>query len=563
MKNRSTSPETARFQNKDTVRLLRSLHEFVIAGSGLMLVYGPQGSGKSELLDQFVQNAAQQWRICRLSATGNSDARILQARIASCFDLRHFEIEGRDPAEQLLGRFADIERSMIPILTIDDAERLGDEALEWLGCLLDQAQPVSTGPRIVLFGDQTTDQRLAGAGIKFQHLAIQPLDLHGISDFLSHLLDLSGHPNTFPFSQRQLRRIEKESGGWPGRIQVVAQELLAIEGQGGRGRSLMVLLMLAVLLLGLITFRFFKTNDDVPVATTIAQKTHIIASKEKPPPQSLNSDKTDESTSAQTAVSVADTTPTVVTPVEEESTGSSPAAEHNTPLPLGEALNSAAEQTLHIEGVDWIKRQPRANYTLQVMVASTPATLIELAKGGADATSPMAVASFTQDGRSLSLLLYRSYASRSEAESAAAQVEASFRMRPWIRSFASLPQLTDIGSAPVVASAPSATSTSSVTLAGAAWLWSRNPSHYTIQLLGDGQKSTLHNFVERLHPTGPLAMVRVARDGKAWHLLLAGEYESTAAATAAIAALPDELKSSAPWPRQFSAVQDQMAALSQ
>ncbi|HEY0720117.1 MAG TPA: AAA family ATPase [Gammaproteobacteria bacterium] len=561
MENRLTSPETARFLNKDSVRLLQALHEFVIAGSGLMLVCGPRGSGKSELLDQFVQNSAHHWRLCRTSARANPDGGILLARIANCFDLRLFERGGKDPVAQLHERLADIERSMIPVIAIDDAEQLSDEAVEWLGRLLAQSQP-SSGPRIVLFGDRTTHQRLAGGGIKFHHIEIQPLDLRDIGDFLRHLLHLSGHSGTFPFSQRQLRRIEKESGGWPGRIQGVAQELFAIECYTGQRWRFSVVVVLALLVLGLVIFYFHKTNDVQVMSTgTPPQQSHVAAPAEETTPLLSGTEHhMDETASALPSVSALQAAPAV----EPDLTGGNPATEQSLSPRHDEVLESPAAQAAHIEGVAWIERQPRTNYTLQVMVASAPGTILELAKGAGDTASPMAVASFTQDGRQLSLLLYGSYATRSEAESAATRVEASFRMRPWIRRFAALPALSDSAITPSAASTTSATAstaTSSAAVAGAAWLWSRNPGHYTIQLMGDGQRSSLHNFVARYHPAGPLAMIRVARGGEAWHLLVAGEYESAAEAAAAVAALPDELKARAPWPRQFCSLQDQMAAL--
>ncbi len=566
MKNKQVTPAIARFLSTDTVRLLKALHESVTAGDGLMLVCGPQGSGKSGLLEHFVQNAAQHWRICRASAMANPEGMMLLARIASCFELRLFGKDGKEPVEQLRGRLVEVERAMmIPVIAIDDAERLDDETVAWLVRLLTPAQPPLGGPRIVLFGDHTMPDRLAGIPVNVQRLDILPLDLPGIGDYLRHQLHLTGHSGSFPFSQRQLRRIKKESGGWPGRINSVAQEILAIEGPAGRGHLLSALIVVALFLLGLIILYFVMVPDTPPVGATVARQRapHVVPASDpmaEAAPPIVVPDARPQDGAAQPSVSDPEAATEFAAPAESIAKQRVPAIEQSgMPPQPGAVLASPAVLDGRIEGGGWVAQQSRTNYTLQVMVGSAPGAVIELAQGARDVAAPMAVASFTQEGRQLYLLLYGSYATRGEAEDAAVQVEANFRMRPWIRSFATLPALSDVVVPSAAASAPPPAA-SSEAIAGAAWLWSRNPTHYTIQLLGDGRRGTLHDFVERHHPAGPLAMVRVVRGGAEWHLLLAGDYASAAEAAAAIAALPSEMRGGAPWPRPFSAVQDQMAA---
>lgn len=548
--------------SNDNSRLLRSLHEFVCAGGGMMLVSGPHGSGKSELLEQFVQNAGQSWQICRTSAMANPDGAVLLARIARCFDVRLMDASGKDPATQLSVRLASSQHSLIPVIVIDDAERLSDESLALLTRLLSHSQSVSRDPRIVLFGDSLLAERLAHASINLQRLELLPLDLFGISDYLRYRLQRSGHSGTFPFSMRQLRRIEKESGGWPGRIDSVAHEIITIEGPKGQHRHRVAITVLLVMMT-LIVLYFFVTRDDYqpvisasqPAVASTVQQGDAAAEPQATTIYLAEANETDESPVVQSSAEAVNTTPfdeSVIREGTAEPTQGSVSEQSEVPA-------NVVYATGRVEGAEWIAKQPPAHYTLQVMVASTPGGIIDLAQRAGDTEGPKAVAGFRQDGRLLYLLLQGSYASRSTAEDAAAGVEAVYKVRPWIRRFDALPELFEVPSQPAVPpSTPGNSSDSAV--AGAAWLWSRNPARYTIQLLSDGRKSTLHEYINAHRPAMPLAVVRVDRDGKAWYLLLAGEYGDATEAASAIAKLPATMRGATPWPRTFAAVQDEMVA---
>lgn len=560
MENRPPVQTIVQYINHDMVRLLQALHEFVIAGSSLMLVSGPHGSGKSHLLEQFVQGASPRYRICRTSATVNPDGTVLLARIARCFEFQFAETHGETPVTQLRDHLAHVGRAQIPVIVIDDAERLSDESLLWLSQLV-SSQPADSCPRIVLFGEQVVYQRLADAGFAAERLELLPLDVYSIGDYLRYLLKHSGHSGHFPFSPRQLRRIEKESGGWPGRIPSVAQEILSVEGAAGLRPWITTAMVMVLLLLVVAALYFVAANHEPPANTQVTQQqlpsTTLLAAEPAteatPVPEGREALEQDEAPATPAAASTDAAQDAMLSPAAEEARPARQLELSRT----NEALEGATVNSGPLKGVAWIKQQPRGNFTLQVVVASDPGAVINLGLGARGAAEPMAVAGFTQDGRQFHLLLYGSYATRGVAEGAAARVEALFRMRPWIRSFATLPALSEVAmqAAPT---APSSVTPPSVVAEGAAWLWSRNPTGYTIQLLSDGHRSTLDNFIEHYHPAGPLAVVRVDRGGKAWYLLLTGEYKSAVEAAAAIAALPDEIRGGSPWSRQFSSVQDQM-----
>jgi septal ring-binding cell division protein DamX len=226
----------------------------------------------------------------------------------------------------------------------------------------------------------------------------------------------------------------------------------------------------------------------------------------------------------------------------------------------GESKNTTAGKNPsqeEVRGLSWINQQPAGNYTLQLMVAVSAKPLLTFARKES-LSAPLAVAVFRRGDDVLHLLLQGSYTSRSEADSAAALFEQETGAQPWVRRFSSLPELFDTNSPPprqaVTDNKPP------IKVVGAAWLWSRNPVRYTIQLMADRRADSLRAFVAEQRPDGPVAIVRVKRKGKPWYLLLAGDYASQEEAVAAIAALPQRASVRGPWPRRFASLQDQMVA---
>ncbi len=223
---------------------------------------------------------------------------------------------------------------------------------------------------------------------------------------------------------------------------------------------------------------------------------------------------------------------------------------------LSDTPSEGAAARAQVEGLSWINQQPKGNYTLQLMAAVSPKPLYKFVRNES-LPPPLAMACFKKEGKILHLLLQGSYATRSEAEIAAAQIEPEKGERPWVRKFASFPELFDSNSPPP-GEEHEEEKRPLPPIMGAAWVWSRNPVHYTIQLMGDRHADRLHVFVRKQRPATPLASIRVKSKGKPWFLLVEGDYASEEEAIAAIKALPREVKGGGAWPRVFASLQDQM-----
>ncbi len=86
------------------------------------------------------------------------------------------------------------------------------------------------------------------------------------------------------------------------------------------------------------------------------------------------------------------------------------------------------------------------------------------------------------------------------------------------------------------------------------WLLAQAANTYTIQLLGTSQRDALLAFAAQHELNGEAAHFTVARDGRPWHTLVYGIYPDRAAARAAAARLPAELRAQHPWIRSLGSI---------
>jgi DamX protein len=96
-----------------------------------------------------------------------------------------------------------------------------------------------------------------------------------------------------------------------------------------------------------------------------------------------------------------------------------------------------------------------------------------------------------------------------------------------------------------------------------AWLWSQNPTRYTIQLAGGEDEAALEALMKRLDLAADLAVAETLHQGRPWYVLLYGSYANRETAERAVSQLPLSLKSSGPWLRRFSVIQGENSLAAQ
>ena len=90
---------------------------------------------------------------------------------------------------------------------------------------------------------------------------------------------------------------------------------------------------------------------------------------------------------------------------------------------------------------------------------------------------------------------------------------------------------------------------------GDAWLKSRDPARFTLQLVGSRDRAAVRKFAREHAIAEPHAVFERDLKGKPWYSLVAGDYPDRAAAIAARERLPKGLGRSGIWPRTFGSIQ--------
>ena len=206
--------------------------------------------------------------------------------------------------------------------------------------------------------------------------------------------------------------------------------------------------------------------------------------------------------------------------------------------------------TSNLHGKNWIQQQNKNHFTLQLLAThnknSIPAYLKKYSL-----TADAAIFKTTRNNQDWFTLIYNHYPTKSAAQTAAKQLPKGVA-KPWVRSFASiLPSLaTTTTTKPITSPVISSAMTSNQE----GWLWSQNPSHYTLQLAAGTDKKAIAAFIKRYKLEGKAVYFHRLRDGKDWYILVYGSYPGYSKAKQAIATLPPAIQKSKPWPRNFSAI---------
>lgn len=144
-----------------------------------------------------------------------------------------------------------------------------------------------------------------------------------------------------------------------------------------------------------------------------------------------------------------------------------------------------------------------------------------------------------------------STATQEEPPRAAEEAEPVERVEP-------VPVEPEEAAANVAPPAPRETQPAAVAatpLRGNAWLRSRNPARFTIQLIAASDPAALEGFVRQHQLEAQAALLTVQRNQRDWHVVVLGDYPNRAAGRAALQRLPQNLREDGAWIRSFGELQ--------
>lgn len=473
-------PEPQLMQRLDLLR-----HRVEFAG-GVVAVLAPHGSGKTTMLERFLAQDTGHWRACSVQAETGQAAEHLLERLCVEHDVRRFDGDTETTAAALRDRLAALQGTgVIPLLVIDDAERLSDAALadlrRWSGCADDPPGAL----RILLFGEAALGGKLDRAGpIPPDRLHRLELPAYEVSHAAPFLEKRAFQHEQWPgFDDRTLRRIHRRAKGRPGAMLEQAQRAAA----GGARLSPATIGVAAIGLVGVAVALAWRVGvwpePQVPqpqsAPAAIAQTspaTPGTAADPVPPPAPQPSPAPPMSAGGASELrpappAQAEATPAPA-PARPEPVVEQPAAEPP-PLPAAPApvvkaddaqataateppapLPAAAPATEPREApapqprpapvakdpapapVAWWLAAPPERYTLQLLGVRQPESARAIA-ARLPADPPHEIIATRLRGGPWHVLVWGDFATRAEADEARARLKRLLpEVDPWVRSFA-------------------------------------------------------------------------------------------------------------------------------
>lgn len=258
-------------ERAQTLNMLQHLTQY---SEELLLVSGPAGSGKSTLLEQYLARADDDWKVCRVSATETPDPGQLFLSAARCFGLHTDGVAGDALLDALRQHLNHLQQTMTPVLVVDDADKLSDDALEIVVRLTELPGEHGKLVRTILFADAAILPRFDSARFasapKPHRLDLQPLDEEQTIAYLQHRLATAGFAGGPLFQPRDLKRIHKQSQGWPGGINLQAHEVLMSKRKGGSTMPWPYLAAALAVAAGVAAWLQFSGSGQPPAAEALA-----------------------------------------------------------------------------------------------------------------------------------------------------------------------------------------------------------------------------------------------------------------------------------------------------
>ncbi|MDH5395025.1 MAG: AAA family ATPase, partial [Gammaproteobacteria bacterium] len=212
---------------------LALLQHYTQYGNLLLLITGERGIGKSSLKQRFINTAQEEWRVCEIQAHTMMDASVLLRQIAQGFGITEPPFDASSLYEVLSEQLEYLhQQSYEPILIIDDAHELPQDALQSLLYLAEHHSDHDSALRIILFCEPQIETMLEDPAIhslkeRITHsIDIAKLDEAETAEYLRHRLAVAGLDGTSPFTPKLINKIYKASGGIPYKINEYAHQNL-------------------------------------------------------------------------------------------------------------------------------------------------------------------------------------------------------------------------------------------------------------------------------------------------------------------------------------------------
>ncbi len=511
--------------------VLGQLHHLARYSQLLLVVSGPQGSGKTLLRQALVASTNKQAvHSVVFSARGATDAAGVMRQIAQGLNVQQAD------ARSLLSQVAQLSLTGQEVyLLIDDAESLDDEALDALLALA--AGNAEGRPHVFLFGESGLLPRLellADGEERFHAIELDPYSEEETREYLAQRLEGAGQGVEL-FTDEQVADIHQQSAGWPGAINQVARETLVESMLANRGSAPK----------GGMAFKLPKKHLLALVVVAIAVGAAWM----------MQGRSKQESEAPATAQLPLGSGAAPATEGAAPTDGKGPAMEFagsNQPLPLplvGQAQPVIREPLAQASGLG----DSDDDGAIEPPASAVPPTVTSMAPPqGATASTPPAAPVIAPSAPVVAP------AAPTVATAAKPQTPAP-ASAPTTKPATPAAPAAKPAAAPVkpVAKAekPAAPVASG---SGGSWYASQAGGNFALQVLGTGSESAAQAFVRQ--NGAEYHYFKKTLNGKPLYVVTYGSFANRSAAQAAIKNLPAKVQAGKPWPRTFSSIQQEAQA---
>ncbi len=500
--------------------VLGQLHHLARYSQLLLVVTGPEGSGKTLLRQALVASTNKQSvQSVVVSARGAGDAAAVLTQVAQALNV------AKADTQHILAQVVQLALTGQEVyLLVDDAEQLDESALE---ALLTLAAGTPEGrPHVFLFGEVSVLdglERLSAEQELFHVIELQPYSVEETREYLAQRLEGAGQGIQL-FTNDQISDIHENSEGWPGAINQVA-------------RDAMIEAMIAS-----------RSAVKRPSMGFKMPKKHVLAL---------------------TGVVVVAVAAAALLPGHKAANAPTAPATEQAQLPLGQGTPSNAQANQDgnaaIEFAGNSKPMP-----LPLVGQSQPVMRGPLAEaagsGDGDEGTPIANGSTPPPtvttsapppgvpaGPAATPVPVPAPAPVAAARPAPAPAPAPAHKAP-VQVATAKPEHKPVEKKPepVAAAKPAAGG------AGAGWYKGQAAGNYVVQILGTSNEATAQNYVKE--QGGEYRYFKKTLQGKPLYVITYGSFPSRDAAVAAIKNLPAKVQAGKPWPRSVASVQQDLAS---
>ena len=493
--------------------VLGQLHHLARYSQLLLVVTGPQGSGKTLLRQALVASTNKQSvQSVVVSARGAGDAAGVLRQVAQALDIAQAEVGAiLDQVVQLALTGQEV------YLLVDDAEQLDESALEALMALA--AGAPEGRPHVFLFGESSLIAQLEALQLeeeRFHVIELQPYTEEETREYLDQRLEGAGRGIEL-FTADQISDIHESSEGWPGNINQVAR--------------------------------------DAMIEAMIASRSAV-----KRPSMGFNMPK--KHVLAISAVVVVAVAAAWLMPGRSKAPTTGAPANEQAQLPLGQGQPQAGgAPAVEFAGNTQPMPLPLVGNSQPVMrkpLAEAAGGITEGDDGvpveGSSATPPTVTTTAPPEG----VPAGPAPTPAAKPTPAPTQVATAKPAPAPAPAPAAKPAPAPAKPAAVAAAKPvEKPAAPAAKAAGGTWYAGQAPGNYVVQILGTSSEATAQNFVKE--QGGEYRYFKKVLNGKPLYVITYGNFANRDAAVTAIKALPAKVQAGKPWPRTVASVQQELA----